>query len=133
MEVNDLNKKTKGYSIASLVLGIISVALFWVWYLAIPCSILAIVFGVKVRKIEAENKFAKSGFILGIISASISAALIVCILILLFILNVSIGTLMFNSLESNNLNTINNKQTIERNIRDFEDLESSLTYDINNF
>ncbi len=40
----------KGLSIAAMVLGIISVALFCIWYIALPCAILAIVFGVKEKK-----------------------------------------------------------------------------------
>ena len=131
MDTNDIEKKTKGYSIASLVLGIVSVALFWVWYFTIPCSILAIVFGVKVRKIDFGNKFAKAGLILGIISASISVALILCIIILVLILNISIGTLLLNSASKDDINKANERTRIERNIDDY-DVNNSFSFDLDN-
>lgn len=75
-------QESKGLSIASMVLGIISVVLFCAWYIALPCGILAIIFGIIERKKNKSNKFAKSGFILGIVSIVLS---IVVIFIVFFI------------------------------------------------
>lgn len=57
----------KGYSIASLVLGILSVCFFCVWYISIPAAILAIIFGVLGRKQGAKG-MATAGLILGIVA-----------------------------------------------------------------
>ena len=42
---NQQQKDKKGFSIAALVLGIVAIVLCCVWYISIPCGILAIVFG----------------------------------------------------------------------------------------
>lgn len=47
--------ESKGLSIASMVLGIVSLVFFCVWYIAIPCAILAIIFGIMVQKEAQEN------------------------------------------------------------------------------
>ena len=36
----------KGFAVASMVLGIIALVLFWIFYFSIPCAILAIIFGI---------------------------------------------------------------------------------------
>ena len=63
-----------GLSIAALVLGIVSCALCCVWYIAVPCGILAIVFGAMKK---SEDKMAKSGFIMGIVGVSIPVVIII--------------------------------------------------------
>lgn len=73
--------ESKGLSIASMVLGIISVALFCIWYLSIPCAILAIIFGVIGRK-KGGKGMAKAGLILGIVAIA---------LVLLIVLLAAIG------------------------------------------
>lgn len=62
----------KGMSIASLVLGIISLVLFCYIYVSIPCAILAIIFGVLGKK-KGGAGMAKAGLILGIIAMAIVA------------------------------------------------------------
>lgn len=50
-EDNKQSKKDrKGFAIAAMVLGIISIPLFCIWYISIPCAILAIIFGVLAVK-----------------------------------------------------------------------------------
>lgn len=49
-------KESSGLSIASMVLGIISIVLFCIYYVSIPCAILAIIFGVIGRK-KAEKEW----------------------------------------------------------------------------
>ena len=39
-------EEKKGLSIASMVLGIVSIVLFCIWYISLPCAILAIIFAV---------------------------------------------------------------------------------------
>lgn len=61
----------KGMSIASLVLGIISLVLFCYIYVSIPCAILAIIFGVLGKK-KGGAGMAKAGLVLGIIALAIA-------------------------------------------------------------
>lgn len=61
-EVNELNSQdqSKGYSISSLVLGLVGILIF-----ALPCGILAVIFGLKGRN-KGGRGMATAGFILGI-------------------------------------------------------------------
>ena len=60
----------KGLSIAAMVLGIVSVALFCVSYISIPCAILAIIFGI-VGKKKGGKGMAIAGLVLGIIAIAL--------------------------------------------------------------
>ncbi len=60
-------KETKGLSIASMVLGIISIVLFCVYYISLPCAILAVIFGM-IGKNRGERGMAIAGLVLGIIA-----------------------------------------------------------------
>lgn len=63
-------KESSGLSIASMVLGIISIVLFCIYYVSIPCAILAIIFGVIGRK-KGGKGMAIAGLVLGIIALSL--------------------------------------------------------------
>ena len=69
-------EESKGFSIASMVLGILSVVFFCLWYLSIPCSILAIIFGVIGMK-KGGKGMATAGLVLGIIAIAIVAILLI--------------------------------------------------------
>ena len=71
----DSKKEQKGLSMAAMILGIVSVSLFCIWYLSIPCAILAIVFGVIGGKKGAKG-MAKAGLILGIIAIALDILVI---------------------------------------------------------
>lgn len=60
----------KGLSIASMVLGIVSVVLFCISYVSIPCAILAIIFGI-VGKKKGGRGMAIAGLVLGIIAIAL--------------------------------------------------------------
>ena len=51
-QVND----KKGFSIAALVLGIVAIVLSCIWYISIPCAILAIVFGILEKELEIGDR-----------------------------------------------------------------------------
>ena len=57
----------KGLSIAAMILGIVSVVLCCIWYIAIPCAILAIIFGIIGKKRDGRG-MAIAGLVLGIIA-----------------------------------------------------------------
>ena len=44
--MNENNTESKGLSIASMVLGIVSLVLSCIVYISVPCAILAIIFGI---------------------------------------------------------------------------------------
>lgn len=79
------NKNTNGLTIASLVLGIISLVLWCMWFLSIPCAILALIFGILGLK-----KPGKGMAIAGVITSAIALA----IWILLFV-----GAFMYGFIE----------------------------------
>ena len=69
-----MEEKHTGMSIAGLVLGISSIALFLMPYLGIPAGIVGIVMSALSKK--ADPKFSKAGLICSIIGVSIWPAII---------------------------------------------------------
>lgn len=65
----------KGLSIAAMVLGIVSVVLCCIWYLSIPCAILAIIFGIIGKKRDGRG-MAIAGLVLGIIAIALYGLLV---------------------------------------------------------
>ena len=71
------NKKDrKGFCIASMVLGIVAIVCFCLWYIAIPCGILAIIFGI--LGVKSTNKGMA---IAGIVCSSIGLILFIALTI----------------------------------------------------
>ena len=64
------NEKTSGLSIAAMVLGIVSIVTWCVWFISIPCSILALIFGILGVK-----KPGRGMAITGIVTGSIVLAI----------------------------------------------------------
>jgi len=60
----------KGLSIAAMVLGIVAVVLCCIWYLSIPCAILAIIFGIIGKKRDGKG-MAIAGLVLGIVAIAL--------------------------------------------------------------
>ncbi len=67
-------QESKGLSIASMVLGIISVVLFCIWYISVPCAILAIIFGIVGMK-KGGRGMGIAGLVLGIVALAILAVI----------------------------------------------------------
>lgn len=65
-------QESKGLSIASMVLGIVSVVLFCIWYISVPCAILAIIFGIVGMK-KGGRGMGIAGLVLGIVAIAILA------------------------------------------------------------
>ena len=65
-----VENEKKGFSIASMILGIISIALCCIWFISIPCAILAIIFSA-IGKRQGGKGMATTGMVLGIIGLSL--------------------------------------------------------------
>lgn len=89
-------EEKKGLSIASLILGIVSLALFCFWYISLPCAIVAIILGAIGRK-KGGKGMGTAGIVLG----SIALVLVVVVLIL-----AAVGISMLASMDPNTLNTL---------------------------
>ena len=86
VETNAVENKKKNFSIAALVLGIVAIVLSCIWYISIPCAILAIVFGI------LGIKSSKKGMsIAGITTGAIGMFICIAILIVLMIFGFAMG------------------------------------------
>ena len=81
-------KKSNGLAIASLVLGIVAIVLCCVWYISIPCGILAIVFGT-IGLRSSKRGMSISGIVTGIIGMIISIFIILMLVIFGFALGMT--------------------------------------------
>ncbi len=84
--VEEPKKEKKGFCIASLVLGIVALIFFCLWYISIPCGILAIIFGI--LGIKSMNKGMA---IAGLITGSIGLVISTLIIIALFMFGFAVG------------------------------------------
>lgn len=77
---NQMQTKLNGLNIAALVLGIVSLVLWCVWIVSIPCAILSLIFGIIGIK-----KQGKGLALTGIITGAIAIVLWIGIFALAFI------------------------------------------------
>lgn len=84
--VEEPKKEKKGFCIASLVLGIVALVFFCLWYISIPCGILAIIFGI--LGIKSINKGMA---IAGLITGSIGLVIATLIIVALFMFGFAVG------------------------------------------
>lgn len=79
-QVNETAKapvnERKGFNITSMVLGIIGILFCCVWYINIPCSIIAIIFSIAGRK-DAGRGMGIAGLVLGIVALALYAIIII--------------------------------------------------------
>lgn len=92
-EVNQANNTApandkKGFSIAALVLGIIALVLCCIWYVSIPCGIIALILGIIGLK-SSKRGMSIAGIITGVIGMILSIVLVIAIVML--------GVSIFNS------------------------------------
>lgn len=78
---------TNGQAVASLVLGLVSLVLMCIWYIALPCGILAIVFGCIARgnakRGAPRGGMATAGLVLGIFGVVLPVLLVLGVLALI--------------------------------------------------
>ena len=87
--MNENNTESKGLSIASMVLGIVSLVLSCIVYISVPCAILAIIFGIIGMK-KGGKGMGIAGLVLGIITIALWALALLGVL--------SFGTAITSSL-----------------------------------
>ncbi|HZK34280.1 MAG TPA: DUF4190 domain-containing protein [Bacillota bacterium] len=76
----------KGMAVASLVLGIISVVLFCLWYLSLPCAVVGLILGIMSLKSSGRG-MAIAGLVISIVTLVITVLLFVLAAIGISILN----------------------------------------------
>lgn len=110
-EAKQPEKDRKGLAIAAMVLGIVSLVLFCVWYISVPCAILAVVFGI------LSLKSSKKGMaIAGISTGAVGFVLMLILYVFIFFV-IGVGT--YSGLQ--NL------------IEDYEDHNYNYNYHYNNY
>lgn len=77
-------KKKSVMSVASLVLGIISIVTALFWYISLPTGIIAIVFGAKTIR-RLGSKLGKAGLITGIVGVSLCMFLYISMILLIIL------------------------------------------------
>jgi Domain of unknown function (DUF4190) len=82
-----------GMAVASMVLGIIALVLFCVWYVSIPCAIVAIVLGVMARG-KAQRGEASGR---GMATAGLTCGIVALVLDILLLILAIVGFSMFGS------------------------------------
>ena len=86
----EAEKDKKGFSIAALVLGIIAIVLCCVWYISIPCGILAIIFGIVGIK-SSKKGMSIAGLITGTVGLVISIIIFIALVFLGMVIGLSDG------------------------------------------
>ena len=85
---NNMENDKKGFSIAALVLGIVAIVLSCIWYISIPCAILAIVFGILGIK-SSKKGMSIAGITTGAIGIFISIAILIVLMIFGFAMGIT--------------------------------------------
>lgn len=93
VETKEVKKESKGFSIASMVLGIISLVLLCIWYISLPCSILAIIFSIVGMK-KGGKGMAIAGLVTGIVA--------ICLYVLIFVVAFAGAASMFDAFTTYN-------------------------------
>lgn len=87
-KVEEPKKEKKGFCIASMVLGIIALICFCIWYISIPCGILAVIFGI--LGLKGVNKgMAIAGLITGGIGLVVSSLIVMALFAFGFVLGIT--------------------------------------------
>ena len=71
-----IERKPTGLGIASLIFGILSLVLFCTWFFALPCAVLAIIYGIWQLKLH-KTTLAWIGIVLGIIGIIVAIIMVV--------------------------------------------------------
>lgn len=83
-------KDRKGFSIAALVLGIVAIVLCCIWYISIPCGILAVIFGILGIK-SSKKGMSIAGLITGAIGLVISIIIFFTLVVIGMVVGITEG------------------------------------------
>ena len=83
-------KDRKGFSIAALVLGIVAIVLCCIWYISIPCGILAVIFGILGIK-SSKKGMSIAGLITGAIGLVISIIIFFALVVIGMVVGITEG------------------------------------------
>ena len=72
-------------AVAGMVLGIISLALFCIWYVSFPCAVTGLILSIvglgKSKQTGAGGGMAKAGLVLSLIALSLAMIIIILVLV----------------------------------------------------
>lgn len=75
----------KGMAVASLVLGIVSLVMFCIWYITLPCGIVGLILGIvamnKAKAVGMKNGMAVAGLVCSCIALGLMIMIYVLALI----------------------------------------------------
>lgn len=112
--IEEPKKDKKGLAIAAMVLGIVSLVLFCIWYISLPCAILALVFGI------LSLKSSKRGMaIAGVVTGAVGFILMVVLYVFIFFV---IG-----------ISTYSGLQNLQNIIDEYEDYNYNYNYNNYNY
>lgn len=103
--VEEPKKDRKGFCVASMILGIIALVLFCLFYISIPCAILAIIFGILGLK-----STGKGMAVAGLVTGSIGLIVTIAIIVIAFTAGVAAGI----------SDAVNDNNNTTRNYRNYE-------------
>lgn len=104
-KVEEPKKDRKGFCVASMILGIIALVLFCLFYISIPCAILAIIFGILGLK-----STGKGMAVAGLVTGSIGLIVTIAIIVIAFTAGVAAGI----------SDAVNDNNNTTRNYRNYE-------------
>ncbi len=86
----------KGFGIAGMVLGIISLVFFCLWYIALPCAVVGIILSAvglnKAKAAGAKNSMA----VAGIVCSAIAIGIAIIFLIIVMVTASSLNAMMYD-------------------------------------
>jgi uncharacterized protein YneF (UPF0154 family) len=107
-----------GVAIAGMVLGIISLGLFCVWYVAIPCAVVGLILSAvglkKSKEIGGKGKgMATTGLVLSVIALGLA-----------IVLAIAVGAFLFTMFEESKTM----QEQLKEQMEEMEPIQESLRY-----
>lgn len=111
--INEDKKDKKGFSIAAIIFGIISIVLSCIWYISVPSGIVAIILGI-IGLSSSKRGLSIAGIVTGVIGMILTVLLIIAVVVLGLVALSNFGGDLYNNLEDF-------ENTLNQNIEDYGD------------